>query len=97
MSAPGDIIARRILVRGRVQGVFFRNWAVQTAARFGVNGWVRNRGDGSVELIACGSPRSVEEMIAACAVGPPAARVEEVIVAEAEKPGVDSFEKRPTL
>jgi acylphosphatase len=82
------MIARRVRIQGRVQGVFFRNWTQSKALVLGVRGWVRNRSDGSVELAAYGEAESVEALIAECRSGPPAAKVEriEVEAVEAEVP-----------
>jgi acylphosphatase len=78
----------RVRIHGRVQGVFFRNWAMERARALGVRGWVRNRRDGSVELIAYGEDEAVETLVADCRIGPPAATVEriEVEIAEGEGP-----------
>jgi acylphosphatase len=75
---------RRVRVHGRVQGVFFRNWTADKALSLGVRGWVRNRLDGSVELMAYGEDDAVEALIAACRTGPPAARVERIEVENAD-------------
>ncbi|MGH6930653.1 MAG: acylphosphatase, partial [Dongiaceae bacterium] len=71
-------ICVNVRVRGRVQGVWYRGWTVEEAARRGLRGWVRNRRDGSVEAVLCGSATVVDDMIAAMRSGPPAARVESV-------------------
>lgn len=71
---------RRLRIHGRVQGVFFRNWTADKARALGVGGWVRNRRDGSVEVLACGEDEAVEALIAACRTGPPAAEVERIEV-----------------
>jgi acylphosphatase len=63
-------------VRGRVQGVGFRWFVVQQAARFGLTGWTSNESDGSVHVVAEGSPETLDEFAAALASGPPAAVVE---------------------
>jgi acylphosphatase len=78
----------RVRVHGRVQGVFFRNWTMTRARSLGIRGWVRNRRDGSVELVAYGEDEAVEALTAACRTGPPAAQVEriEVEIAEGEGP-----------
>ena len=78
----------RVRIHGRVQGVFFRNWAMDRARALGVRGWVRNRRDGTVELVAYGEDEAVDALTAACRTGPPAARVEriEVEIAEGEGP-----------
>lgn len=70
----------RVRIHGRVQGVFFRNWAMERARSLGVRGWVRNRRDGSVELVAFGDDEAVEALTAACRTGPPAAQVERIEV-----------------
>lgn len=77
----------RVRVHGRVQGVFFRNWTMDRALALGVRGWVRNRRDGSVELVAFGDEGAVEALVAACRAGPPAARVERVEVETEEGEG----------
>ena len=68
----------RLIVKGRVQGVYFRASTVQQARHLGLTGWVMNRYDGSVELVAEGRSDSIEELIAWCRQGPPGARVDEV-------------------
>lgn len=68
----------RFVVRGRVQGVFFRQSAVQQARALGVTGWVRNREDGCVEGVASGPAEALERLRRWLQQGPPAARVEAV-------------------
>ena len=70
----------RLLIEGRVQGVFFRVSAVEQAARLGIKGWVRNRRDGSVELLAEGEDAAVDALVSWCRHGPPRARVDRVQV-----------------
>jgi acylphosphatase len=90
-------IARRLVVRGRVQGVGFRYAMVDAAREEGVAGWVRNRMDGSVEALVQGDAPQVERIIDWCRRGPPAARIAGVDVTDAD---VDSrlvdFALRPT-
>jgi acylphosphatase len=88
---------RRLRVRGRVQGVFYRNWTVNTARELGLAGWVRNRSDGSVEVEAFGPAEGLDRLIALCREGPPAAEVTDIEVGEAEGPPPPGFEKRRTL
>ena len=72
-------LARRLLIKGRVQGVGFR-WALQDEAlRLGLNGWVRNLRDGRVEALVYGDNLSVETLTAWAYRGPPMAYVEEVL------------------
>lgn len=70
----------RIIVTGRVQGVFFREETRRAATGLGVAGWVRNRRDGSVEAIAEGDPAAVDRLLDWCRSGPPLARVDGVDV-----------------
>jgi acylphosphatase len=71
-------VARRVIIRGRVQGVGYRAWTEVTALERGITGWVRNRRDGSVEALFAGADDAVGAMIEACRRGPPGARVETV-------------------
>jgi acylphosphatase len=90
-------VAVRLVIRGRVQGVGFRWWARGQARRLSLAGWVRNRSDGTVELLAVGSAGAVGQLIEACRHGPSAAQVTSVERFEVDDPGLDSFEERPTL
>ncbi|MDP8994885.1 MAG: acylphosphatase [Pseudomonadota bacterium] len=89
--------ARRIIVSGRVQGVFYRNWAIDEARALGLSGWVRNRRSGEVEILAMGPDEAIEALARKCRRGPPAARVEEVRVEEAAPEPADGFVRRPTV
>lgn len=73
---------RRILVTGRVQGVFFRASTAEVAREAGCTGWVRNRPDGTVEAEVQGPAAAVERVVAHCRTGPPHAVVEDVSVRE---------------
>jgi acylphosphatase len=72
-----------VVIRGRVQGVGFRAWTEMMAAEQGVEGWVRNRRDGSVEALFAGAEEVVLTMIELCRDGPPGARVEAIDQREA--------------
>ncbi len=88
--------ARLVRIRGKVQGVWYRSWAVEEAIRRGLRGWVRNRRDGSVEVLLAGEPAAIDEMIAACRRGPPRARVDSISSEPtAEEPPAE-FEQRPS-
>jgi len=86
----------RVVVSGRVQGVWYRAWTEKTARGLGLHGWVRNRRDGSVEAVISGDPAAVEVMLKAFWEGPPRASVTAVDKhphAEAVMPG---FVVKPT-
>jgi len=74
-------------IKGRVQGVFFRESTRQRASELGVRGWVRNLPGGEVEALAEGPRAQVDELVAWCHRGPPAARVEGVMVQDEEPRG----------
>lgn len=84
-------VARQVRVRGRVQGVWFRGATREEARRRGVDGWVRNRPDGSVEGRFEGPAAAVEELIAFCRIGPAGAQVTAVEVSEAAPEGLRGF------
>jgi acylphosphatase len=69
---------RQVTIRGRVQGVGYRAWVEYEATRRDLEGWVRNRRDGSVEALFAGPEEVVSAMIEACRRGPSSARVEAV-------------------
>ncbi|HZH26222.1 MAG TPA: acylphosphatase [Azospirillaceae bacterium] len=101
---PGDPVCHletrrvvRAVIRGKVQGVWYRGWTVEQATARGLGGWVRNRADGSVEAVFAGPAPVVDEMLALCREGPPAARVDAVETHPDLDPGEGPFTQRPTL
>ena len=90
-------IARRLLISGKVQGVFYRAWTARQARALGVDGWVRNLRGGDVEALAIGEREAVDALIRRCWQGPPAAEVSLVEVEEVEPEEVTGFERRPTI
>jgi len=86
----------RAVISGEVQGVWYRGWTVDEATRRGLSGWVRNRRDGTVEAVFAGDPERVDDMLAACWQGPPAARVAEVRSEPATPPARGGFHQAPT-
>src|ERR1700752_981692 len=89
---PGpDDTAIRAVVRGHVQGVFFRDTTVRRAHALGLRGWVRNRPDGAVEVHAEGPADAVERLVDFLNVGPPAALVEAVEVEFCKPEGHEQF------
>lgn len=89
-------IAVRLILRGRVQGVGFRWWACEEARRLGLDGWVRNLADGSVELLAAGPEAVVAKFVDACRSGPRGARVASIERQAATDDAISGFETRPT-
>ena len=96
MSESGDVTVR-VVIEGRVQGVWFRGWTEDEARARGLSGWVRNRSDGSVEALFSGAQAAVREMIALVRQGPPMARVAAVTEHAAAPPGEAGFHTAPTL
>ncbi len=74
----------RLTIHGRVHGVGFRAFVEREAVRRGLEGWVRNRRDGSVETLIAGDEPMLDDMIKACRRGPVAARVERMDIEEAD-------------
>jgi len=71
-----------VLVNGRVQGVYFRAFTQKQAVKLSVFGFVRNKDDGAVEIVACGNPDKLEKFINWCHKGPLLAKVKSVIINE---------------
>jgi acylphosphatase len=88
------MVRRRVVVRGRVQGVWFRGSTEAEARAAGVAGWVRNRPDGSVEAVFEGPPEAVARLVAFCRRGPRAARVDAVEELEEAPEGLPDFRVR---
>ncbi|MEU4608601.1 acylphosphatase [Kribbella sp. NPDC023972] len=85
------MICRRVVVHGLVQGVFFRDSCRREARRAGINGWVRNRPDGTVEALFEGPEDAVQRMLDWVGHGPPYARVERVDVTDEPPSGLTGF------
>jgi acylphosphatase len=87
----------RLRIKGDVQGVGFRDWAIREAGARGLSGWVRNRSDGSLEMLIAGPDQTIKDMLAAVTQGPPLARVHNIdIHNETELPPA-GFGRKPTL
>ena len=85
------MIRRRVIVRGRVQGVFFRDSLRRLAAQHGVSGSAVNRGDGAVETVFEGEPEAVEALVEFCRHGPARARVDGVEQLDEAPEGLQGF------
>jgi acylphosphatase len=88
------VTRRRVVVHGRVQGVFFRDSTEKEAIRRGVAGWVRNRDDGAVEAVFEGDPDAVEGLVEFCRSGPSRAEVDRVDVEDEDPEGLEGFDVR---
>ena len=91
---PKDRIRRRLVVHGKVQGVFYRDSAREAARNEGVAGWAANRSDGSVEVVLEGPPDAVESVIGYCRRGPSSADVHSVDEREETPEGLTGFQIR---
>lgn len=93
MSRAG-VVRRRVVVEGRVQGVWFREACREQAVALGVAGWVRNLADGTVEGVFEGPPATVERLVTWCRTGPSRARVDRVATSEEIPVGDAGFRVR---
>ena len=89
-----ELVRRRVVARGRVQGVFFRDSARERANAHDVAGWVCNRRDGAVEAVLEGSPDAVARLVRFFETGPPSASVDHVEVQDESPEGLSGFEIR---
>ncbi len=96
MSAD-DTSAMRLRIEGRVQAVGYRNFVIAEARRLGLDGWVRNRADGSVEVLASGETKAVEALIAACARGPEGSQIKHIDLESVAPPEEKGFHRRPSV
>jgi acylphosphatase len=85
-------MALKILIKGKVQGIFFRSFVKKTAERLGVTGSVKNLPDGNVEVIAEGAEKPLQILLQECSRGPPEAAVEDVKVTKTKDRGLKTFE-----
>jgi acylphosphatase len=92
--ASDQVTRRRVIVHGRVQGVFFRDSTRDEAERRGVAGWVTNRDDGAVEAVFEGDQGAVSAMVSFCSEGPRRADVDRVEESEEEPEGLSGFDVR---
>jgi len=86
----------RVVIKGRVQGVWYRAWTTEEASELGLSGWVRNRRDGTVEAVFAGSVADVERMLGLCRQGPPLAQVVDIMVIDDATPLHAGFRQLPT-
>ena len=96
MSDSTDRSTVRIRVEGQVQAVGFRDFVISEATALGVDGWVRNRTDGTVEILVSGETKAVEALVLASMRGPKHARVSNIELHPAQPPEQAGFHRRPT-
>lgn len=92
-----DTTSLQLRIEGAVQGVGYRAFAAAEARRLGLNGWVRNRSDGTVEALVSGERAPVEAFVAACMRGPFGSQVKNIDLLKAEPPAEKGFRTRPTV
>ena len=90
------VIARHLIIKGRVQGVFYRAWTIETARSLGLSGWVRNLRSGEVETVIQGQPEAIDQFITLAWNGSSAARVDSIEKHEEPVSDFSGFEKRAT-
>jgi acylphosphatase len=89
------MIAKHLIISGNVQGVGYRAWVIRTARAMGLDGWVRNRSNGAVEVLVAGDTASVEELLRQCRRGPRGAMVTRIDEALADPPEEVGFSRLP--
>jgi acylphosphatase len=97
MSDESEITTLRLRIEGFVQAVGFRYFAMEEARKLGIDGWIRNRSDGSVEALASGITKSVEAFVAVCMRGPTGARITNIDLHKADRPAESGFHRRPSV
>ena len=92
------MIRRRLIITGKVQNVWYRAWFAERARALGLDGWVRNRADVSVEAVVQGPGETIDEMARLAWEGSPASRVRDIVVSDdAPVETLQGFEKRATV
>jgi acylphosphatase len=92
-----DLTSLRVRVEGFVQAVGYRNFAIEEARKLGLDGWIRNRSDGTVEALVSGPTKTVEAFVAAAMRGPDGSKVANVELHKAEPPAEKGFHRRPSV
>jgi acylphosphatase len=92
-----DLTTLRVRIEGFVQGVGFRHFATLEARKLGLDGWVRNRSDRTVEALVSGGTKAVESFVAACMKGPEGCLVKNIDLFREEPPAEKGFRQRATI
>ena len=93
----GEITTLRLKIEGFVQAVGYRNYAMEEARKLGLDGWIRNRSTGDVEVLVSGPDEAVNTFITACAKGPAGSQVKGIGMEKADPPAEKGFHRRPSL
>lgn len=98
MAEPAnELTTLRLRIEGRVQTVGYRNFIIDKARVLSLDGWVRNRTDGSVEVLASGTTGAIEALVAAAARGPQGSVIKHIDLEKADAPAEKGFGRRPTV
>lgn len=97
MSNEEDITSLRLRIEGSVQAVGYRNFAIEEARKLKLDGWIRNRSNGTVEVLISGETKTVENFVQACMRGPAGSQVKSVDLDKAEPPAETGFHRRPSV
>jgi acylphosphatase len=97
LAEDNDLTSLRLVIEGFVQAVGYRHFAIEEARKLGLNGWIRNRSNGTVEALASGTTQAVEAFVGACMRGPPGSTIKNIDLHKAEPPTERGFHRRPSL
>jgi acylphosphatase len=97
MSDNDELTSLRLRVEGFVQAVGYRHFAIEEATKLGLDGWIRNRADGTVEILVSGATKVVEAFVAAAMRGPAGSKVKNVELHNAEPPEEKGFHRRSSV
>jgi acylphosphatase len=97
MEENDDLTSLRLRIEGFVQAVGYRNFVIEEARKLGLDGWIRNRSDGTVEALVSGENKTVETFVEACMRGPAGSTVKNVELHRAEPPAEKGFHRRPSI
>ena len=97
MSDNDELTSLRLKVEGFVQAVGYRHFAIEEATKLDLDGWIRNRADGTVEILISGGTKAVEAFVAAAMRGPTGSRVKNVELHNAQPPEEKGFHRRPSV
>jgi len=92
-----ELTTFRLRIKGQVTGVGFREWAIEEAGALKLDGWVRNRSDGTVEMVISGPDAIIKQMLSRCTQGPDAAQVTNIDILREDRLPAPGFKRQATL